>query len=119
MLFATPLLAHHNIARIYDVVKPVPLNGPVTAIQWGNPHVFVFVDVKDKAGNVVNWKVEWLAAMILSREGFSRDSLHVGDTVNMTACVAKDGSHTAAAQFVTVPSQFENKRVGLCKAISR
>jgi hypothetical protein len=119
VLSAAPLLAHHNISQMYDADKPVPLNGTVTAVQWRAPHVFVFVDAKDEAGNVVNWKVEWLSRLTLSREGFPRDSLHVGDTINMTVCVAKDGSHTAAAQFVFVPSAFENHRVGLCKATSR
>jgi hypothetical protein len=116
---ATPLLAHHNVAQIYDAEKPVPLNGTVTEVQWRNPHTFVFVDVKDAAGAIVNWKVELLAALVLSQEGFTRDSLHVGDSINMTACAAKDGSHNAAAQFVTVPSAFENHRAGLCKAVSR
>ena len=41
------------------------------------------------------------------------------DPINMTACVSKDGAHTAAAQFVTVPAAFKNHRVGLCKAVSR
>jgi len=120
-VFAVPtlLMAHHNVTRIYDAEKPVPLNGIVTAVQWKSPHVFVFVDVKDQSGSVVNWKVEWLSAMIILRDGFTRDSLHVGDAINMTACLAKDGSHTAAAQFVTLPSAFENHRIGLCKAVSR
>ena len=119
ILSATPSLAHHNVARIYDTEKPVPLNGTVTAVQWKPPHTFVFVDVKDEAGNVVNWKVEWLAAYIIFQQGFTRDSLHVGDAISMTVGVAKDGSHTAAAQFVLVPSAFENHRIGLCKAVSR
>lgn len=119
ILSATPLLAHHNVTQIYDAEKPVPLNGIVTAVQWKNPHAFVLVDVKDGAGSVVNWKVEWLAAQIIFRQGLNRDSLHVGDAINMTVCVAKDGSHTAIAQFVTVPSAFENHRIGLCKAVSR
>jgi hypothetical protein len=119
ILSATPLFAHHNTAGTYDVEKPVPLNGTVTAVQWRNPHVFVFVDVKDEAGNVVNWKVELLAGLTLSHEGFRRDSLQVGDPINMTACVAKDGSHNAAAQFIFVPSAFLNHRAGVCKAVSR
>ena len=119
ILSAAPLSAHHNVAQMYDAEKPVPLNGTVTAVQWRNPHVFVFVDVKDEAGSVVNWKVEWLSALVLFGQGFTRESLHIGDPINMTACVAKDGSHNAAAQFVTVPSAFENHRVGLCKALSR
>ena len=119
ILSATPLLAHHNVAQMYDAEKPVPLSGIVTAVQWRNPHVFVFVDVKDEAGGVVNWKVEWMPAMVIFREGITKDSLHVGDTISMTVCFAKDGSHTAAAQYVTVPSVFENRRIGDCKAVSR
>ena len=119
VLSAAPLLAHHNISKMYDAQKPVPLNGTVTAFQWKNPHALVFVDVKDEVGNVVNWKVELLAGLLLSREGFGRDSMHVGDPIKMTACVATDGSHTAAAQFIFVPSAFENHRAGLCKAVSR
>ena len=64
---ATPLIAHHNVAQMYDAEKPVPLNGTVTAVQWRNPHAFVFVDVKDEAGSVVNWKVEWLPALVIFR----------------------------------------------------
>jgi hypothetical protein len=119
ILSVAPLLAHHNTAANYDAEKPVALNGSVTAVQWRNPHTFVFVDVKDEAGTVVNWKVEWLPAMVIFRQGFTRDSLHVGDTINMTVCFAKDGAHAAAAQFVTVPSVFENHRIGDCKAVSR
>ena len=64
-------------------------------------------------------QLEWLSGLQLNREGFTRESLHVGDTINMTVCVAKDGSHNAAAQFVLVPSALENHRVGICKAVSR
>jgi hypothetical protein len=119
VLSDAPLLAHHNVSKIYDAEKPVPLNGTVTAFHFRNPHTFIFVDAKDEAGNVVNWKVELLSGLQLNREGFNRDSLHVGDRIEMTACVAKDGSHTAAAQFITVTSAFENHRAGLCKATSR
>ena len=118
VLAAVPLLAHHNISKIYDAEKPVPLNGTVTAFHFRNPHSFIFVDVKDEAGAVVNWKVELLAGLLLNREGLTRDSLHVGDPIKMTACVATDGSHTAAAQFIFAP-RFENHRAGLCKAVSR
>ena len=119
VLSATPLVAHHNISKTYDAEKPVPLNGIVTAFEFRNPHSHIFVDAKDEAGTVVNWKVELLAGLLLNREGFTRDSLHVGDRIEMTICVAKDGSHTAAAQFITVPSAFENHRAGLCKGVSR
>jgi hypothetical protein len=119
VLSTAPLLAHHNTAGMYDAEKPVPLTGTVTAVQWRNPHVFVFVDVTDPAGSIVAWKVELLAGLVLDREGFTRHSLNVGDAINMTACLARDGSHNAAAQFITVPVAFENHRAGTCKAVPR
>ena len=118
VLAVAPVLAHHNVTQIYDATRPVPLIGTVTAFEYRNPHSFIFVDVKDTAGAVVNWKVELLAGLVLNREGLRRDSLHVGDPINMTACLAKDGSHTAGAQFIFIPSAFENHRAGVCKAVS-
>ena len=118
VLAAAPVLAHHNTTQIYDATRPVPLIGTVTEFHYRNPHTYIFVDAKDAAGAVVNWKVELLAGLILNREGITRDSLHVGDPVNMTACLAKDGSHTAGAQFIFIPSAFENHRAGVCKAVS-
>jgi hypothetical protein len=110
-----PLLAHHNTAVTFDAEKPIPLEGTVTMVLYRNPHTYVFVDAKDADGTVVNWKVELLAGLILNREGFARDFLKVGDPVSMTVCVAKDGSHTAAAKYFFVPSSLTNKRAGTCK----
>jgi hypothetical protein len=76
--------------------------------------VLVHLDAKQDNGTVVNWKVELVAALFMNREGIARDALKLGDPINMTVCVAKDGSHTAAARSVTVPTAFANKRVGFC-----
>ena len=109
--------AHHNTAAVYDAEKPIPLEGTITAVQWRNPHVLLFVDAKDADGTTVNWKIELLAALIiLGQEGLTKDVLKAGDPVSMTVCLAKDGSHTAAAQYFFVPSGLENKRVGTCKS---
>ena len=58
VLCSTPLVAHHNVTHTYDTDKPVPLSGTVSAVQWKNPHVLVYIDTKGGAGAVVNWKVE-------------------------------------------------------------
>ena len=115
LVCTTPAFAHHNTAAVYDAVKPIPLEGTVTAFQYRNPHTYVFVDAKSADGTVVNWKVELLAGLVLSREGIARDFLKAGDSVSMTGCVAKDGSHTAAAKYFFVPSSLTNKRAGTCK----
>src|SRR5262245_20453760 len=90
--------AHHNVTAIYDAEKPISIDGTITEVLWRNPHVFLFVDAKASDGTVVNWKVELLGGLTLGREGIHRDVLKAGDPVSMTICVAKDGSHTAAAK---------------------
>ena len=116
MMSATgSVLAHHNTAAVYDAEKPIPLAGTVTAVQWRNPHAYLFVDAKNDDGTIVNWKVELLGGLTLSHEGIAKDVLKAGDPVRMTVCVAKDGSHTAAAKYFFVPSSLENKRAGVCK----
>jgi len=107
--------AHHNTAAVYDAEKPIPLEGTITTVQWRNPHAYIFVDAKNDDGTIVNWKVELLGGLTLNHEGIARDVLKPGDPVSMTVCVAKDGSHTAAAKYFFVPSSLENKRAGVCK----
>ena len=116
MMSATgSVLAHHNVGAIYDAEKPISIDGTITEVLWRNPHVFLFVDAKASDGTVVNWKVEMLGGLTLGREGIHKDVLKAGDPVSMTVCVAKDGSHTAAANYFFVPASLENKRAGLCK----
>ena len=68
LTFATPRLsAHHSFAAEYDGKKPIQLQGVVTKIDWENPHVYVYLDVKDDAGKVVNWALEGHPEMKLSK----------------------------------------------------
>ena len=58
ILAAVPVVAHHSFAAQYDRSKPNTITGPVTKIDWINPHARFFMDVKDDAGKIVNWEVE-------------------------------------------------------------
>ena len=79
---ALPARAHHSFAAEYDASKPVTLTGTVTAVQWTNPHIFIFVDVPDeKTGAIVNWTLEMGGPNALLRLGWKRDSLKTGDTL--------------------------------------
>ena len=103
LLSAQTLRAHHSFAAEFDRNSPVTLTGSVTRVDWGNPHIWVFMDVKDDSGKVSNWGVEGGAPNALYRNGWRKDSLKVGDTVTVEGFKSKDGLPRANANRVTLP----------------
>jgi len=102
-LASTPLWAHHSFAAEYDGKKPIHLQGVVTKIDWENPHVYVYIDVKDDAGNVVNWALEGHPPNTLRRTGWTKGALKVGDTISVSGWGSKDDSNRIAGREVTLP----------------
>jgi hypothetical protein len=95
-------VAHHSFAAQYDRQKPVTLSGPVTKLDWINPHARFFIDVKGANGQVVNWEVELGPPASLMRRGWTRNSLKIGASVTVAGFLAKDGSNLANASTVTL-----------------
>jgi hypothetical protein len=108
MMAAVPMLAHHSFSAEYDRAKTVQLKGSVTKVEWMNPHARFYLDVKGDDGKVVNWEFELGSPNGLMRQGWTRNSLKVGDVVSVNGSQAKDGSNLVNANNVL----FENgKRV--------
>jgi hypothetical protein len=106
---AMPLLAHHSFAAEFDSAKSINLTGVVTKVEWMNPHVYFYVDVKDpKTGKVANWGCEMGSPNGLTRTGWTRNTLKVGMVIQVEGSQAKDGSTVANARNVTV----DGKKLG-------
>ena len=99
---SAPGIAHHSFAAEYDATKPITLKGAVTKIEWTNPHARFYIDVKDDKGTVTNWNLELASPNVLVRQGWTRQSLKIGDEITVTGSSAKDGSKMANARNVTL-----------------
>jgi hypothetical protein len=101
-LLSSDLLAHHSFAAQYDSTKPITLTGTVAKIDWANPHMHFYVDVKDEKGRVTQWTFEGYPPNMLVRQGWKRDvSMKPGDTVTVSGWQARAEPNTAAAREIT------------------
>lgn len=98
-----PASGHHSFAAEFDASKPVTLNGIFTRIEWANPHIWVYLDVKDDKGNLEHWQCEGGPPNTLTRNGWTKDALKPGDQVAIDGVLAKDGSKTCNARSVKLP----------------
>jgi hypothetical protein len=86
-----PLFAHHSSSS-YDTEHPVNLKGVVSNMEWTNPHVFIFLDVKDDSGSVEEWRVEGNSPNMLFRAGWKKEMIKAGDQLVVNGAPAKNGS---------------------------
>jgi hypothetical protein len=101
---AAPIHAHHSFAAEFDATKPVKMTGTVTKIEWTNPHVWFYVDIKDETGKVTNWGFELGSPNGLMRGGWTRNSMKINEVVTIEGSAAKDGSNHVNARSVTLAS---------------
>ncbi len=93
--------AHHAYTAEFDTTKPVKVTGTVSKLEWSNPHIWIYLDVKDEKGNVTNWGFSASPPGMLLRRGITKSSLKVGDVLTISGHRAKDGSNNASGNIVT------------------
>ena len=96
-----PVAAHHSETAEYDATKPVKVTGTISKVEWLNPHVWFYVDVKDEAGKVTTWGFSNAPPGALMRRGIMKDALKVGAAVTVEGVRARDGSNNASGRRVT------------------
>ena len=111
-LCVTPVVAHHSNAGL-DMDSLIPIEGIVTEFSWRNPHVYFIVESTNSAGEVIEWDIQMASTITVSRMGWTRDSLAIGDRVSLMAHAAADGRPYALLDSiekqggVVLPTSFD------------
>ncbi len=111
LIGAVPVFAHHSFSAEFDVKQPVTLKGTVTKVEWTNPHVWIYLDVTDAQGTVQHWQCENGAPNALSRMGWTRHSLNVGDQVTI------EGSAPRTTSEQPTPAKLFCPTAARCSAV--
>jgi len=98
-LGARPVLAHHSTS-MYNMATPVTVTGVVKRFEWTNPHAFIFLDVKDDKGNMVEWEVEMMSLNHLRGYGWTRGTVKAGDVISCTGGAAKSGALSMISSYM-------------------
>jgi hypothetical protein len=98
LLCSLPLVAHHAVSAEFNAEKVITLKGVVSKVDWVNPHIFIYLDVKDESGKVTTWRLQSVPPMFFKGSGLTKDKLLDGSEATVTAYPAKDG--TEAFGFV-------------------
>lgn len=104
---AGPLLAHHGRGATYDMKRQVTLKGTITEVMWRNPHIAIFMDVKDGNGNVVKWAIEHSNITTLVRRGYGRATLKPGQEVTAVVNPGSGGTAVGLCNKIILPDGKE------------
>jgi hypothetical protein len=94
--------AHHSFAAEFDAAKPIKITGIVTKVDWTNPHVWLYMNVKDENGTVANWGAELGPPHGLQRSGWQRETLKIGEQITVDGFMSRNGSKRVNARTVTL-----------------
>src|SRR5271167_770615 len=99
-LFSGQAAAHHGVAG-YDLNKTITLHGTVSKFDWSNPHVVVYVDAKNDAGEMQHWTIEFAAPVHMVRAGWSKNAMKTGDDITIETHPSRNGAPVGISSTIT------------------
>ena len=100
---ALPIIAHHSFSAEFDAGKTVTLHGVISKVDWVNPHIWVYVDVKDDSGKTTTWALQSLPPLFFRGSGLTKDALMSKQEVTVTLNPAKDGGDSGFMTKLAYP----------------
>ncbi len=94
--------SHHSFTAQYDADSPINLSGYLVKMDWRNPHVYFFLEVETEDGEIEEWAFEMGSPIAMERNGWTRNSVKVGDILEVEGSLARDGSMLVNANSVTM-----------------
>ena len=95
LVLAPSVFAHHGRGATYDMKKQVTLKGTVSRVDWRNPHVVIYMDVKDANGHAVTWGFENAGVSQMAQTGYNRNTLKLGQDITAVVNPAANGAPIA------------------------
>jgi hypothetical protein len=114
--FGSTSQAHHSFS-MFDQTKKVTHSGVVSEVQWTNPHVWIFIDVKTENGSVEKWGMEFTSKVHLARRNFTQDMVKVGDNVEFTVSPYANGKPGGRFYTIKLASGLYYCDVGAAQAV--
>ncbi len=96
--------AHHSVSGQFDQSKPLTLKGVISKVDWINPHVYLYLDVKEDNGTVTNWALASLPTAMMRRAGLTKELISgkPGEVVTVNGIRAREeGRHLVWISKIT------------------
>lgn len=99
-IMLSPLTAgHHSFSAQYDADQPISISGYLIKMEWRNPHVYFYLEVEN-GEEIEEWAFEMGSPIAMERNGWTRNSVQVGDILEVEGSLARDGSNLVNANTV-------------------